>query len=599
MAEYAAMEQIKGFYEKLTKVQKIIIGSVLGVIIISLATLIFSSTDKEFSVLYSQLEPQDASQIIEKLKEKQFDYELKDEGSTILIEKSKVYQTRLDLAAEGLPETSVVGYEIFDKTNLGMSEFVQKLNYRRALEGELSRTITNMDEITKARVHIVIPEKVLFKKDQKDPTASITLSLRSGRSISRLNVEGIQNLVAGSVEGMEPDNVMIVDQRGRVLSEKKSDKSTIAGLTATQYEQQMNVEKYLSGKVQSMLDGVLGPGNSEVRVNADLDFTQIERTITDFDPERQVERSTQAIEDKTSKVDSVTNSYFNLNDNTKDRSSTPMLNKDEKSKSNIITNYEVSKKVERIVEGVGNIKRLSVAVMVNGTLDVVEKEGDKSLEYSPREKEEMEKLEQIIKKSVGFDPDRDDQVSVINVPFDTVIQEKDINDFYRQPWYEMPEYQKLLLLILAMAVTIFIMYKILRSKQVKDRLRIAFNLPDKIELEEEEEEEDLEEIQLDDEELLLMPAELPEQLLLESEKADKALGLPEEEIIESGDGGSLASKAQAKLEETPEMTEEALMKLEIKEKVQKYMDSDTEEAVKLVKMLLSQDVIESASGFNF
>ncbi|MFW5662773.1 MAG: flagellar basal-body MS-ring/collar protein FliF, partial [Bacteroidota bacterium] len=175
MADNALVEQTKGFVNRLSRLQKIVITGVVGIVVIALLVLIFSSAGKEidYAVLYSSLDPSDASQITQSLKEKGLDYKLEDNGTKILIAKDQLYQTRLDLAGEGLPQSSVVGYELFDKTNLGMSEFVQKLNYRRALEGELSRTISAMEEVKKVRVHIVIPEKALFKKDQKPPTASV------------------------------------------------------------------------------------------------------------------------------------------------------------------------------------------------------------------------------------------------------------------------------------------------------------------------------------------------------------------------------------------------------------------------------------------
>lgn len=580
MAENAAIVQVKNFYNRLTTVQKIMIGSVIGVVVIGLLIIITSSTKEEMAVLYNKLEPGDASKITERLDEMQVDYELTDNGSTIMIEKDKIYDTRIDLAGEGLPETSVVGYEIFDRTNLGMSEFVQKLNYRRALEGELSRTIGAMNEVQKARVHIVIPEKALFEKDQKPPTASITLKLNSGRSLSRLNIEGIQNLTAASVEGMQPDEVTIVDQRGRILSHKSSDNSTIAGMSAQQYEQQMNVERYLSDKVQSLLSGVLGHGNSEVRVNADLDFTQIEKTITDFDTEKQIERSTQTIQESSSSKDSLSYPYVQM----------------DKSQSNVITNYEIPKTVEKIVQGVGTIQRLSVAALINGSVKIMEKEGEKALEYVPRSDEEMQKLTEIVKNAIGYDPTRNDQVSVLNVPFDTMLDEQDPSEFLEPPWYENPQTQKIILMLFLMLIAVFVMFRLLRSRQVKERLRLALGLPEEAKIEEDEDEEHLEDFVIDDDELMLLPAELPEQLLLEGEEEEEM----EEDEMESGvefDRDSLASKAQAKLEETPEMTEDALMKLEIKEKVQQYLEEDTDSAVKLVKMVLLQD--SASKGFNF
>ncbi|MDQ1267054.1 MAG: flagellar M-ring protein FliF [Bacteroidota bacterium] len=585
MAKIALMDQMKGFFGRLTKIQKIIIGTSIIGVIAALAVILFSTSGKEYAVLYKSLEEGDAGQIVAKLKEKVIDYKLEDNGSTILVEKEKVYDTRLSLASEGLPESGVVGYELFDKTNLGMSEFVQKLNFRRALEGELSRTVGSMDEVKKARVHIVIPEKALFEKDQKTPTASVTLKLKSGRSISKISIEGIQNLIASSIEGLQPEHVTIVDQRGKVISPPPLDEQSVAGLTSMQYEQQRKVEQYLSSKVQTLLDGVLGTGNSEVRVNSELDFTQIEKTVTDFDPERQVVRSEQQIAETSKSADSLSYPYVNM----------------DKNQSNVISNYEISKSVEKIVQGVGVVKRLSIAALINGTVKVTEKDGSKSLEYIPRSDKEIQKLTEIVKNAVGFDPSRNDQVSVMEFPFDTSLQQEDLEDYYQGPWWKNPDNQKLMVLIMAMLLTIFILFRVLQSKQIKDRIRLALGLPDKVIIEDEEEkEEELEELDFD-EEFLLLPAELPEQLLLEGEKEEKELELPEEEFEEmpAFDKDDLASQARAKLEEyeAGEMTEEMLMKLELKNKVQSYIDDQTDEAVRLIRVFISQDQEDRANKF--
>lgn len=581
MAEIALLEQGKGFFKQLPAWQKIVIGAVLAALVVGMVFILSSSKKTEYGVLYSGLEAQDASKIVESLKTKGTEYKLEENGGTILVDKEKLYDTRISLAGEGLPEQSTVGYELFDKTNLGMSEFVQKLNYKRSLEGELARTISSLDEVKKVRVHIVLPEKTLFKKDEKVPTASVTLHLKSGRSISKISVEGIQNLVSSSVEGMTIEKVIVVDSRGKVLSESALDENTVAGLTASQHDQQRKVEQYLAQQIQTMLDGVLGSDNSKVRVNADIDFTQIEKTVTDFDPERQVVRSEQNILEKSSNSDSL--SY-------------PAVNQS-KDQSNVIQNYEISKSVSHIVEGVGGVKRLSVSTLVNGTVKVVDKEGKKILQYIPRSKEEMEQLTIAVKNAVGYDPSRNDQISVLNVPFDTSLEEQELETLQPVEWWKDKENQKLILLVFAMLVTIFIMYRLLVSKQVKDRLRIAMSLPVTVGLpdvedeeDEEEAEEELEEFSFDEDDLLLLPADLPEQLLLEGEKIDM-----EDEQFEdqSGDGDEdLSARVKAALGDTqmPEMTEETLMKLEIKDKVESFMDDQTEDAIKLIRIFISQDL---------
>jgi flagellar M-ring protein FliF len=579
MAENTFTEQVKTFYKRLSLVQKLIIGGVIAGLILGAVLILSSSKPVEMGVLYSNLEPSDAAKIVESLKAKGVKYQLGDNGNTILVEKTQLYDTRIQLAGEGLPSESIVGYELFDKTNLGMSEFVQKLNYRRALEGELARTIGTMDEIKKVRVHLVIPEKTLFKKDEKPPSASVIIHLKSGRSLSKISIEGIQNLVASSVEGLTIDKVTVVDGRGKILSEPPLDNSTVTGLTQTQHDIQRQVEQHYAEKVQSLLDGVLGAENSKVRVNAEIDFTQVEKTITDFDPERQVIRSEQNIQEVSESTDSL--SY-------------PTVSQ-AKNASNVIQNYEISKTVSHIVESTGNIKRLTVSAIINGLTKIVDDNGVKKIEYTPRKQEEIDQLTLAIKNAVGYDPSRNDQISVLNVPFDTSLLEQEIEEQQPVVWYKDKEIIKLIALIAAILITIMLMFVLIQSKFVKDRLRIALGLPnpklltqEKIAIEEEEEEpeEQLEDLKLDEEDLLLLPAELPEQLLLEGEIREEE----PQELVEETDMQELEALAKSALDVEPqEMTEEDMLKLEIKEKVETFLDEQTENAVKLIKIFLQQD----------
>ena len=297
--------QLRNFANRLTRTQKIFIGGAVVAAIVAIVMIIGTANKTQMSVLFSELEAKDAATIADKLRERNIPYELSNNGSTILIPQEVLHDTRLSLASEGLPESSVVGYELFDKTNLGMSDFVQKLNYRRALEGELARTIGSIGEVKKARVHIVIPEKALFDKDQKQATASVVLQLKGTKSINKLNVEGIQNLVASSIEGLDAGAVTVVDQKGQILSEPQRDKNSLAAMSDTQYELQQKVDQYLTSKVQSLLDGVLGVGNAVVRATTELDFQQIEKTEEKFNPDEQVVRSEQQLEGRSAAVDSL------------------------------------------------------------------------------------------------------------------------------------------------------------------------------------------------------------------------------------------------------------------------------------------------------
>ena len=273
--------QLSNLLKKLPLKQKIGIGVSIILSIVALVMLVTWANKPTFGVLFSNLEAQDASKIIDKLKQQSVPYEIGEEGKAILVPKDKVYEMRLQMAGQGLPQTSVVGYEIFDKPSFGMTDFTQKINYKRALEGELEKTILQLDEVDGANVHIVMPEKALFESEQKKTTASVFLKLKDGAQLNPGAVSGVQRLVAASVEGLDPGDVTIVDSRGNLLSRKIDG---VDALTSEQYDMQNKVESYIASKAQSMLDAVLGPGNAIVRVNALLDFDQMEKTTEEYDP---------------------------------------------------------------------------------------------------------------------------------------------------------------------------------------------------------------------------------------------------------------------------------------------------------------------------
>jgi flagellar M-ring protein FliF len=579
MADNNVQDQVKTFFGKLNGVQKIIIITLPVLVIGGLLYFFINAGTKEQAVLFSGLENNDAGKIVENLKTREIAFQLSDNGSTVLVDKDKVMETRLALASEGLPESSVVGYELFDQTNLGMSEFVQKLNYRRALEGELSKTITSIDEVKKARVHIVIPERALFTQDQKTPTASVTMQLKSGRNLSFKTVEGIQTLVASSVEGMTPGNVSIIDHKGKLLSVQESEMNTAAGLSTQQLDQQRKVEEHLASKAQAMLDNILGVGNSNVRLNAELDFTRIEQTKTDYDAEKSAIRSEQSTTEDVKSTDSL---YY-------------LAVVNDRSQTNSLINYEIPQNVETIIHSVGDIKRLSVSAVVNSIPKIDDSNGVKSVTFLPRSDEEMQKLTDIIKNAVGYDPNRNDQITVDNIQFDTNIDDYELEIAKPFEWYENPYNQKIMLLVAIIMITMFLMYRFMQSKMIKERVRIAMELPGKAELSvdidtDAQQQQIVDELNFDDN-LMLLPSELPEQLLLEGEI--KGRSGDENRMLESSlypeKGGFSQKLSKFSNANNSEMDEDNIMRMEIRNKVQDYIDTQTEDAARLVKILISQD----------
>ncbi|MFB3925580.1 MAG: flagellar basal-body MS-ring/collar protein FliF [Syntrophales bacterium] len=441
----------KGF-NTLTPSRKFTMITVVVITVIGLGMIVFVANKAEYRVLFSNLSAEDAGNIVSKLQEKKIPYKVSASGDSILVPQDKVSELRLELAASGLPQGGVVGFEIFDNKSLGVTEFVQQLNYQRALQGELARTINGLDEIQQSRVHIVIPKKSLFSEDQKKPTASVIVKLKSGRNLKPAQIDGIVHLVASSVEGLSPADVMVVDNSGKVLS-KVQDESKLAKMTNSQIEYQRNIEKDLTARVQSMLEKVVGEGKAVVRVSADLDFRIMEKTEEKYDPEAQVVRSTQRQSEKTTGTGPPSTGAQPA------PGAKAPVGKAEPNheKMDEIINYEINKVVNKTVMPVGDIKKLSIAVLVDGNYVKNEKGVE---EYQPRSKKEIGDLEDLVKKSVGFDPKREDQVVVTNVPFKKVDAE---NEPAKESWGEkVAVFSPVLKYVILLAALVFFMLFFLR-----------------------------------------------------------------------------------------------------------------------------------------
>ena len=414
-----------------------------GVVVLSLtafAVLIVVANRTDYRPLFANLTNEDAGEIVKKLKEQKVPYRLSADGKAILVPADKVYDLRLTLASDGLPQGGGVGYEIFDRKNFGMTEFVQKLNYQRALQGELSRTISQLAGVEQARVHLVIPEKSLFKEAEKPPTASIVLKLK-GRPLRDSDVQGIVHLVAASVEGLDPEHVTILDGRGKLLSSSSSQDPT-SKMSSAMQETQRAYEKSTEDRLQSLLDKVVGGGKSVARVSATFNFKQVEKFEERYDPEAAAVRSEQRSEEKGSSglLAGVPGVQTNLGRNQGAQAAAPGGN----SKSDETLNYEVSRSTSRTVEPVGALAKVSVAILVDGKYEpaAVGKDGKAGKpKYTPRTPDELQKIEALVKSAVGFSADRGDQVTVANIPFQ---ETEDAGADVKEGWWNAPIFLALL-----------------------------------------------------------------------------------------------------------------------------------------------------------
>lgn len=411
------------FTSRMTPSQVMLLLGVIAGTVVGAILLAGWLGDITYSRLYTDLDQREAGDIVAYLNDHKIPYQLRDNGATIEVPSDDVYQVRLSLAAEGLPSAGSVGYSIFDQNNLGMTDFLQNLNFRRALEGELTRTITQMNEVRAARVHIVLPKERLFKQDQKPPTASVALKLSGVGGLSKRQLQGISHLVASSVEGLKPGNITIVDYSGNLLSSGQED-DKLAGLSSSQLEVRQQVEDYLQQKAQTMLDGVLGAGKAIVRVTADLNFQQLERTAETYDPNSPSIRS----EERTRQTASASDKAEEAEESTS-----------EEGTETTITNYELNRTVEHIVNAVGTIDRLSVAVLVDGTYSAVEGTGGAVEQiYQPRAQDELDRFASIVRNAVGFDQTRNDQIEMVNIAFDRQNLENDqraLDSMYMRDFY--------------------------------------------------------------------------------------------------------------------------------------------------------------------
>ena len=404
--------QLQALYSRLSAMQKgVLLGSILAALA-GFATLLLWSNEPEYRPLFTNLTQDDAAAIVDKLKEERLPYRLMAGGSSIAVPAEQVHESRLRLASEGLPKGGGIGFELFDRTNFNMTNFVQHLNYQRALQGELARTISQIAAVEQVRVHLVIPQKSVFLDEQQKPSASVVLRLRSGALLAKAQIQGILHLVASSVEGLQPAQVTIVDANGRMLAGGE-DQQGFGHLSTGQLEFQHGLEREVERKIQSLLERAVGPHKAMVRVSATVDFQRVESTHEVFDPASTVVRSEQRGTEKSSGSSGNPSGPPGVASNVPGAQMTSPStanSSSETQKQSETVNYEVSKSVKRVVEPVGQIKRLSAAVLVDGLY--------KDDTFVPRSDAEMKRYQLLVKTAMGFDGERGDQVEVINVPFD-------------------------------------------------------------------------------------------------------------------------------------------------------------------------------------
>lgn len=397
-------KQVSQYWSKQSNSKRVTLIVLLLSAAILIPVLISWASTPSYSVAYSGLSEEDAGQIIQKLQESNIPYRLKGTG-TIEVPSNEVYEARLKMAVDGLPSKSSVGFELFDSSTLGMNEFTQKVNYQRALEGELERTISSLDAVSSVRVHIVTPEKSLLTTDQAPTTASVTIQEKGGKALDASQVRAITNLVASSVEGLTPENVVVVDSNGNLLAGGSSQDAVSA---ATQTDSQRVAESAaaadIRSRVQSMMDTILGPNKAIVQVSVSMDWTQKEITSNKYDPTAQVVRSSQKVSESyggdLSGVSGIPGAASNLPTPAPTTTAGAKASSYQHTEETI--NYEVSQVQSKEVISPGQIQRETVSVMVDNITDA----------------NQLNTIKEAAAAAAGINESRGDQIVVNSITFD-------------------------------------------------------------------------------------------------------------------------------------------------------------------------------------
>jgi len=398
------------------------IGVMLGLAAsIALAgVVIMWSQEPGYQMIYTGLSDQDSLEITKALDQAAIPHKMTGSSGTILVPGDKVHEARLRVAGQGLPKGSATGFELLDKEQgLGVSQFMENARYQRALEGELAKTIGSISAVQSARVHLAIPKQSAFVRDRKAPSASVMLTLYAGPQLDPGQVASIVNLVASSVPNLSPDKVTVVDQAGRLLSGAQS--SSDIRLTATQFEYRKQLEDYYIKRIEDILIPVLGRDGVRAQVSADMDFSVVEQTQESYNPDLPAIRSEQTFEDQSNGANAagvpgaltnqppVTGAPAANARNNQDKSATP-----QNSVKRVTRNYELDKTISHTQFPTGNVKRLSIAVVVD---DHQETDADGNVTRKPRSEEEITRLTALAKEAIGFNAQRGDSLNVINASF--------------------------------------------------------------------------------------------------------------------------------------------------------------------------------------
>jgi len=409
------LDKFKEFLEPLSTAQRTLFFGLIGAILIFAGTLFYWALSPSYALLFGSLDQEAAQQIVTTLDEQGVDYQLDNGGQSIYVPGEKVDQLRLELAPMGASESDMKGYELFDNSSLGMTDYMQQLNNKRALEGELSRSVNSLKQVESSRVHLVLPERSPFQESSVKASASVLLTLKRGQELDKTRVEGITSLISGSVEGLEAKDVTIVDHAGNQLTSDNEGEGYASEEGWLKAEKK--TESYLTQRGQTMLDRVLGPGNSIVRVSVDQNFDSLVRESNKVDPESRTLISEQRDQQTKTQEGSemVPVDEFTPVD---ERGNTSVTSTTENESSSRTRNYEVSETKEVHKKAQGEVTNITASVLVNHKqVETVNDEGETVYETEPYSDEELQEFRDVIASALGVKAERGDEITIRQVQF--------------------------------------------------------------------------------------------------------------------------------------------------------------------------------------
>lgn len=541
MAEWK--ERYLQLWNKTTKRQRyMILGGVVLLFALILGSSYFYGSKPDLVPLFTNMEAKDAGEVAAKLKESKIQYEVREtkQGVTILVPSKDVHGARLDLATQGLPRGNK-GFEIFDDSKLGVTEFQNKVNYLQALQGELTRTIEQIAAVDKVRVHIVLPEDSLYKKNEKPATASIMLKLRPDKKLSKKEIKGIVNLTAHSIQGLTPENITIVDDTGKILNDPdEDDEKNVSNQTISQLEMTRKVKERMQKDVQSLLDQALGEGRAFVRVNVELDFDQRQTDRQIFTPvvdESGIIRSQQDMSESYNGTSNNPGGPAGVQSNIPGYVAQAETANAQYEKKESTKNYEINEEKSKIIASPGSIRRVNIAVLVND--DITRAQQDSIL--------------RSVSSAVGINAERGDTVSVEPLPFSTELADRRAAEEAAERARQDRNFY------MSVAAGVLLLALIIGAVLLRRR---------RLRLEREAYEEEQRQLALAEQE------RLEEERRMEQERAELiAAGQVPEQLVD----------------EEPQLTEDELKTLSEREAIEKLINEKPAEVAMLVKTWLSED----------